>query len=1241
MCKKMYFRRRLKAGKNVFNVKTPSYAGKRLKYFENIGEDRLSPKSKSEYTKLKHPELKAKLSEGVSYPHMFMTKAGVKYSFDKYVENVKSEIAALKQKKIEMEEENIQLQIKKEKEEKAKEEELKAIERLRREREFQEQLRILSDQIKIKREENFHRKEMRRNKQDYLKPGVSARSGRVRKPNSFFTNDLFAFNQSDIEGFRKLSALQEKQRKVLAEMKLRENRAKRVNRVVVHTPKVSLKVPNVNFKLESLFKRVLAGKPEKQEGTSTADLEIDNPEKEDGVRKLEISEKRPKKKRKIEKANEGDPSETVKKKPKKYKTNLKSDRVLIGDFPDTDNVMKFLQEETKKPGKKLKSASSQSSITDEMTGTESTSIAYPHARSLIKASKEVEKKEVSKMSPDLMKGVMFIDSKQGEPVRFQVGSKQLMMAKCGEKLVFYSPSALQKQINSVNKAERKKTDSINEAEQKITIKSEPGVSVCATQISGATKSCVVSTLSTNTSVAASATVKTVSSSMYSAQPSAKSNLQLQRATLSNLLNPVSNVGFVQTTISPSLISLPFPFVSVPSTGANLITVPATQAVVVNPTITKPTLIVNPAIRSSIYTSLAVPGSGLQSLIPQLAVPTTLVSTVVPASHVSTTTLATAAVTLSSSVPKPVLSSTTTTDKNAVNGGATINGASANQLQTFAILSNQTSLPNTPVQHALLPATNAFVPLSPTTSADVVQSLSTTSVSAIQTTTVSQQKCVPTSLVKIHPISSQSTSTVTSPATTQSQSNTNAKKGKFYLLKVDGKHILIPVPDSSTPNATVQTKAYLVNEALAGSSTKSNLTPIPTQTVNMPLPTHTVNNPQVQRTGSISIPVLKRVNSQPGQNLSSPLSPQNVNATKPAQTANSPVPVQIASTITAQPKQPKLLPRVSSPAISTSVISKPCQTIPQTTLTSTQVLSYKLVTGYTPPGGGPMSIVKETPVQKPVTSLIPDTVASKVPKVVTSVQPAPSSGVQAARAATRFVAPVTTGGKQNVTPSPPAFATGIQPVQSSGVLPARSLAPIIVTVTTAVRQNVVTYTPSTYVTDFIGPKTTGTTSTICAKSLLTGATVTTVPLPSASIKPTVITLQSKVTQPTKVNDHEPSKSKGELAQEKGEKDKNVLRDNIIDVEETKTESVKEDTRPQPFVANREERLRKLKELIKQKNEAVEQIRQKSKTTSVDGTEATDIDGAEVWDGESKGLVLKMLIKGWASSRENLSSGFPIR
>ena len=1263
MCKKMYFRRRLKAGKNVFNVKTPSYTVKRLKHFETIGEDRLSPKSKLEYTKLKKPNLQEKLpertevSERVSYPNMFMTKAGVRYSFDEYVENKKTEISKLKQKKIELEKEKVKQQVIKEKEE------LQEKERIRKEKELKEQLRILSDQIHIKRKENYHRKEMRKRKQEYLKPGVSVRSGRLRKPNSLFDNDMFAFNSSDIEGFRKLSALQEKQRKVLAEMKLRENRAKRVNRVVEHT--AAPKAPKVNIKVaESLFKSALAGKPDKQGGMSKTGLEIDNPEKEDGVKTLDMGENKAKKKRKLTKLSEEGDSESVKKKRKKCKI-MKSDNVLIGDFPDTADVMKFLQQEMNKSGRKFQSIGSQSTIPSETTGAEDTSLAYPHARSLLKASKESEKEDVGKFGPDagnLIKGVKYLDNaKQGEAVKFQLGSKQLMMAKCGEKIVFYSPVALQKQIDLLNSAKRKKTDSKGNAEEKVTIKTEPGVPVTSV----ATVSYVTPTLPMTKMPNSSA--KTILYGMNAAKTSIQSKLPIMRTHLTNLLSPpMSNIGLVQTTNS----------------------------------VTSQMVLVNTGIGPSMYAAVSAPGAGMQSAIHQQ---TTSISTSPIAaltSLVSTASLPTAAVTLSSSVSKLRVSSTSASTISTVNASAPLPGAGSNMVQTFAILSNQTTPQNTFVSYAIVPATNAFIQLTPTVStvaptvstvaptvltvaptvSSVTPAVSTVAptVSFVTPTVSTVAQSLPTSIVpsttrpiKPHtPVprpsvkmstaaSTQSKSTTAITGTTQSQSAANMKKGKFYLLKVDGKHILIPVPDASTPDAPMQTKAYLVNEAPGVTSAnpkKSNLTPIPTQTVNVPLPEKTVNNTQTQRPGSTAVPVLKKVTSPPGQILRGPLLAQG-HITKV------PILKDYRSMIAPQSLQHKVV-SVGTPvtAVPKPAVSSPYQ-IASTTPTPTQVLSYKIVTRCPAPGSGPESICKEGATHKTSTSLIPSTqiinrVVTEVPiTVINNTKPGQASGVRAVtslvtstqtskppivlaahlhssvgQTATTPARSVTHGSTLKFVDTQPvilstlASPTGVRQVRVSS---AESTRPVVTEAVTVypprtINNRVVKITSSrtdtpnvvrlnfTQASDSKEPIAVVTTSAISAKSLLTGATVTTMAA-SGTIKPVSVTYPSKFDSSTKVNGHEPKESETLPAQGLREKEKTT--DGVIDLDgekpgslknnEEKIESGKEDAKSaQPFAVNREERLRKLKELIKQKNAAVDQIRQNLSKASNGNVESKD-------------------------------------
>ena len=1114
MCKKMYFRRRLKAGKNVFNVKTPSLILKRLKDLEKVNESCITPKSTSEYTKLKYPERHSPVPESTLYPSMFMTKTGVKYAFDKVVEEKKSKFSEIRRRLIRREKDLIKKQIKKEKQElKAKQEteSQKLVEEAEEEKkqfdhetERKHQLIILAEQIKIKREENFHRKAMRKKKQEmpYLKTGVSARSGRVIKPNPLFSDGDFALNGADIEGYRKLSALHRKQRKVLAAVRHMQNRAKRVNRVPVFG--------GLGAKLDSVFQSVIDYKPKSDNTTSKADLEIDNPDKEDGVRDFDLFDSKPKKK-KLEKRDDGTPYEPVKKKSRKVNRIDEGDGVIIGTMPNTENLMKLFQGDNTVPIHDLNVNKGQPPDNSIDTGTQDISSAYPFARSLLNASKPVEQKQ-DKMS-DLMKGAMVIDAKK-EPVRFCVGGREVVVRKIGNKLVFLSSTGFE--------------DKARPPKKKYTTKADTSNKIHKTPVTSSLSSVDTKLLATPSSSVALTYTKT--NTMKGATPVLLTN--------------------AKGCPNSSVITLPFPLVSVPSTTPNYLKFPISQQL-----LQRAPIIVNPVKRSGLPDTNPVSSTKAQSLLSQTAISVSSKSETaelgIPStsdtSSLTRTSDSTGYVTASlvaSNIyfhpPKHAVFQTPTSSLVPVPGHVVF---SAPSVYSSSYLPVTNTVDISQANSAGLSMANGVgMPLKSSVGLPLAKSVGlplamNVSLSQANTVGLSLANCVGVSSahsvnfplsnnVGLTEMSSKGNQCVTGEAsssasenlpkvlpvpvsqahttstTAPSQTTAISGKGKFYLLKVDGKHILIPVPGSNT-DAAMQTKAYLVND--------------------------------------LKVPVSSSIS----KCVTSPLTPLSTQT------------VHVSSPATVKPSQPFVPYGTNMPIMSYRVVttSSDVRSITTASLTS------NIVTSAAPSAPGSKVGTKETTAGR----LVPTVLAPyTAPKVVTF------------SSASNFVSK-----------------------SKDATIGAASADPI--------RETSAKVSTAAY--DYIFPAT---------KSLVSGISA---PVSSVSntgqysfVRSTSVNAQasSRVTQEAthKVKFITPV---GKETDENGrELTKPVQFETTIDKEERVengpeiSKPVEEEAKPKPFsevVTDREERLRKLKELLKQKNEAVEQLRlgRNNGNTSIDGAE----------------------------------------
>ena len=858
MCKKMYFRRRLKAGRNVFNVKTPSFVMKRLKYLEKM--DAKSPSSsKSDFTSIKYPHVETPKSDSVVYPHMFLNKGRVEYSFEESMKEKRIWLTKPKSKRIpsekelrqrlksKTESENIkeELQthwlkpkidnekIKQELErKKIKDEEQEERDRLARERELRKQLTILFEQIKIKRAENFHKKAMRKSKQElpYFKSSVSARSGRVIKPSAFLTDSDYALNSADIIGYRKLSQLHEKQRKALAAMKQKQNMAKRINRVVEQR---TLK----QEKMDNFFQDVLRTKtPEKPQQSVSAELEIDNPESDLCVRKLEIHSQiptKPKKKKRIKTEEELDP-DLVLKKRKKDKQKGKGDGVIISTMPNTEHVMDFLQKDNTIQEKVLLGQPNTSSY----SGAEQTSFAYPYARSLLQASREFDKKEIK---PNPMKNAVVLDAKKGKkelPVKFKFNGKDIIATKVGGKLMFFSP------VEQVKKETPPNT--------KFALRCVPNPLVPKTVVT-----CSVNKPSELLLSTASSSVATSLSGVNTKTT----------ASISKCSTP-SQSTFSKIPVTPNIISVPFPFVSVPAATTSYVQMTnsnqssLSQSIEIKPVFSKPTLIVNPAIRSGFSTFQPVFNTNSKSLLQKTLVASSQITTMASGVAPSTSVLTTLAV--SAVVPTSLATSVSLLSPSTVSSSSTISNSVSNRRVV------QSLNPNTIAQHAA-PKVVVMPNKSP---------------------------------VAVTP----QVSTVKPTATVQTQRSDTQMKGKFYLLKVDGKHILIPVP-GSLPGTSAQQRAYLVNDSsLSGSilTTINPVTPLPTQTVNL---AHTATSSNLCQTlvpCGTNAPIMSYVVKPDGSMVTREPASSVLTLPKPQKAAVSTVVTISSPTVPA----PKLAPSVS-------------------------------------------------------------------------------------------------------------------------------------------------------------------------------------------------------------------------------------------------------------------------------------------------------------------------------------------
>ena len=1065
MCKKMYFRRRLKAGKNVFNVKTPSFIEKRMKYLEKLEANKGKPtKVKSDFTKMKMdveansdfmkanvPQDETHKSDRKVYPNMFINKGKVEYSFDESSER-KTRHSNLKSKVIVPEKETLKQEVKLENDEiklraeqeklRLKAEDQEEKEKLRRIKELRKQQSVLLEQIKIKRAENFHKKAMRKSKQKlpYFKLSVSSRSGRVIKPNSFLADSDYALNSADIIGYKKLNILHEKQRKVLAAMK-QENKAKRVQRTVLK------RTMNLE-KLDDTFIDVLGtnelGEPEK---AASLELEIDNPESIEGVRKIKMERMKPKKPKLKRSNKERDTPETSKKKSKKLSATDTGDGVIISTLPNTENVMKLLQADNMR--------STQTDLSS-VTGADTASEAYPYARSILNASKDPAKKvEHLAIKP----GFMLLDPKK----KFKDTGKDVIATNVGGKLMFFTPITPKEQ-KTLSDAQLKKKAYLQESLDKGTPVDLPYPSTV--QLSNTQETSVESKPFTTTTCSSLAAV-----SSLGAIPSIGTQAKSDNATGFNTLKQMP----ISAPVTPNLVQLPFPFVSVPITSTSLINCKDSQPGNIRPVTSKPTLVVNPAYRSCLNTGQLVISTNSVSLLPKpllsmnsnytyggglSSVPNQAKIVVI----VSTNTVLSSAGGNSVFATAPISTNVNDIDLTSSAMSPTpISSTTSKQLET------RTTTMLTSPKVIVMPKTSTVTDgLKSTTCGpqvvDFKPSVTLTEVTGVpdvlkasvcrtlKNRGAAAKRQVSTAKSQVTTGKPQGTA-VLSTATGQLGNTDAQRKGKFYLMKVDGKHILIPVP-GSVPGVTLEQKAYLVND-LSSPSLIARTNPLQTVT---PLPTQTVD---------IS---------------SKPTSSESVKNLIPSGTA------------------------------------------------------------------------------APIMSYIVKSDGSVISKMPSSSVPVPSSQ-------TVQLSPGTV--TSSAFTSPALASSIVSPVLSSPVQ--NSSSPACKFIFTPVSTPVVT-------------------------SVLS-------PVPSISVKPTIQDKQEQVDHPIKKTVEEIDKDKHDSPQKK-----DTLADTGEETEKHSEVTIPTEEKPKakPFaeaVTDREERLRRLRELLKQKNEAVEQVRQtlNKSSSTLDGSE----------------------------------------
>ncbi|XP_045209661.2 uncharacterized protein LOC123561388 isoform X2 [Mercenaria mercenaria] len=380
MCKKVLFKRRLKAGKDVFNVKTPSKQKDYLIYLLQVEKERLKRNKKSpiqcpqirdilEKHDLK-VEARKKAFGKPAHPRVRRTISRLPKDFANRPNSPVTPMAC------EMDENKQDLSA----------EALAKLQDQFVKRKYKIELNSLKRLIGIKRSLNQNLKRAKRNRSEayetFLKSDVtSSVSGRVRKVNPKYGGD-FAVSKKEIEEQRLVDVAQ-------AQLKRAESANKR---------KVEEMNKNSEFYLQMKRKLISditgADSPATAKKVKAADVVIDNPE-EDNVRSFQVKQKKSKREPSrtkpkpnplkvllnappIVKGNELITSEKTKKSKQRKSQTEYRDGVLIQDMPREENVISgFLQHI---------SSDERSAVSPSLETESQQSDQYVRAKQLLKSS---------------------------------------------------------------------------------------------------------------------------------------------------------------------------------------------------------------------------------------------------------------------------------------------------------------------------------------------------------------------------------------------------------------------------------------------------------------------------------------------------------------------------------------------------------------------------------------------------------------------------------------------------------------------------------------------------------------------------------------------------------------------------------------------------------------------------------------------------------------------------------------